>query len=362
MDIVELSASLSERHNRASDLCMAQVALSTPITTTALCCYLMHCVYEAYVDGGTMKKSSAHFPRHIVLEKKDCARGTSRQGVSADRNTVAASWYDSVIVTVVSNADASTVTTVERKVRSKTRTFNAPTRLKVYNAGIQGVDRLDQVRLALGLNSDRDSHCDFIVQLSSDFLSGKWKEAPHERLMFYTNVNSLDAPTSVAEEMSPSSVVWVAGWRDADGGVGSAVVRLPQNSYIRSPIGRGGNACEARLAVAWANGSCPDDETHFGELTEFTLHEFDGHSLDQGVGPKVELGSFAKTPSVRTPGNHIYTKVLYIITNIDTDRRRDLGRKRNLYDDITPEPMSKKTSRAVISPSPRNSVVTLALH
>ncbi|GMF14746.1 unnamed protein product [Phytophthora fragariaefolia] len=37
--------------------------------------------------------------------------------------------------------------------------------------------------------------------------------------MIYTDVNSLDAPASVAEEMSPSSAVWVAGRRDADGGV-----------------------------------------------------------------------------------------------------------------------------------------------
>uniref|UniRef100_H3GQV3 PiggyBac transposable element-derived protein domain-containing protein n=1 Tax=Phytophthora ramorum TaxID=164328 RepID=H3GQV3_PHYRM len=41
---------------------------------------------------GTVRKSSAHFPRHVVIEKKDCTRGTYRQAVSADRNTVAASW------------------------------------------------------------------------------------------------------------------------------------------------------------------------------------------------------------------------------------------------------------------------------
>ncbi|GMF26779.1 unnamed protein product [Phytophthora fragariaefolia] len=205
---------------------------------------------------GTVRKSSAHFPRHVVLEKKDCARGTSRQGVSADRNTVAASRYDSSIVTVISNADASTVTTVERQVRSERRDFNAPTCVKAYNANMQGVDRLVQVRgrfslanghsfkkwlkklgvalvdvarsnayftrkLALGPNNDRDSLRDFIIQLSSEFLSGKWKEAPRERIMFYTDVNSLDAPASVAEDMSPSSAVWVAGRRDADGGVSS---------------------------------------------------------------------------------------------------------------------------------------------
>ncbi|KAG3240825.1 hypothetical protein PI124_g14291 [Phytophthora idaei] len=121
---------------------------------------------------------------------------------------------------------------------------------------MQGVDRLDQVRgrfsladghsfkkwfkklglalvdvarsnayftrkMALGLANDRDSHRDFIVQLSSELLSGKWKEAPSERRMFYTNVESLDASVEVDDEMSPSSAVWVAGRRDVDGVIGS---------------------------------------------------------------------------------------------------------------------------------------------
>ncbi|KAE9087431.1 hypothetical protein PF006_g25808 [Phytophthora fragariae] len=196
---------------------------------------------------GTVRKSSAHFPRHVVIEKKDCTRGTSRQAVSADRNTVAASWYDSAIVTVISNADASTLTTVARQVRADKRTFSAPTCIKEYNTNMQGVDRLDQVRgrfsladghsfkkwykklglalvdiarsnayftrkLALGSTNDRD----FIAQLSSELLSGKWKEAPSERRMFYTDVGSLDAPTEVDESMSPSSAVWIAGRRDDD--------------------------------------------------------------------------------------------------------------------------------------------------
>ncbi|GMF57159.1 unnamed protein product [Phytophthora fragariaefolia] len=95
---------------------------------------------------GTVRKSSARFPRHVVIEKNDCTRGTSRQAVSADRNTVAASWYDSAIVTVISNADASTLTSVTRQVRSDKRTFSPPTCIKEYNINMQGVDRLDQVR------------------------------------------------------------------------------------------------------------------------------------------------------------------------------------------------------------------------
>ncbi|KAG3184090.1 hypothetical protein PC128_g13909 [Phytophthora cactorum] len=201
---------------------------------------------------GTVRKSSAHFSRHVVLEKKDCPRGTSRQSVSADRNTVAASWYDSSIVTVISNADASTLTTVDRQVRSEKQSFSAPTCIREYNANMQGVDRLDQVRgrfsladghyfkklykklglalvdiarpnayftrkLALGLNTDRDAHREVIVQLSSELLSGKWKEAPSERRIFYNDVGPSDVSAEVDEEMSPLSAVWVAGRRNADG-------------------------------------------------------------------------------------------------------------------------------------------------
>jgi hypothetical protein len=200
--------------------------------------------------------SLVHTFRDISCDKKDCTRGSSRQGVSADRNTVAASWYDSSIVTVIFNADASSVTTVERQVRSEKRTFSAPTCVKEYNVNMQGVDRLDQVRgrfsladghsfkkwfkklglalvdvgrsnayltrkLTLGITNDRDSHRDFIVQLSSEFLSGKWKEAPGERLMFFTEASSLGVSATVAEEMSPSSAVWVAGRREVDGRLGS---------------------------------------------------------------------------------------------------------------------------------------------
>ncbi|KAG3060177.1 hypothetical protein PI124_g22977 [Phytophthora idaei] len=121
---------------------------------------------------------------------------------------------------------------------------------------MQGVDRLDQVRgrfsladghsfkkwykklglalvdvarsdayftpkLALGLTTDRDAHRDFIVQLSSELLSGKWKEAPSERRMFYNDVGPSDVSAEVDEEMSPSSAVWVAGRRNADGALGS---------------------------------------------------------------------------------------------------------------------------------------------
>ncbi|KAE8957394.1 hypothetical protein PR003_g32459 [Phytophthora rubi] len=191
---------------------------------------------------GTVRKTSAHFPRHVLLEKKDCSRGASRQGVSTDHSMVAASWYDSAIVTVISNADPSTLTTVTRQVRAERRSYSAPTCIKEYNASMQGVDRLDQIRarfsladghsfkkwhkklalalvdvsrsnayltrrLTVDLSKARDSHRDFIVELCSELISGKWKEAPSERLMFYSDTASSEELPSHA---SPSSTVWIA--------------------------------------------------------------------------------------------------------------------------------------------------------
>lgn len=188
---------------------------------------------------GTVRKTSAHFPRHVLLEKKDCSRGVSRQGVSTDHSMVAASWYDSAIVTVISNADPSTLTTVTRQVRVEQRSFSAPTCIKEYSASMQCVDRMDQIRarfsladghsfkkwhkklalalddvarsnayltrrLVVDLSKARDSHRDFIVELCSELISGKWKEAPSERLMFYSDTASGEELPSHA---SPSNTV-----------------------------------------------------------------------------------------------------------------------------------------------------------
>lgn len=58
--------------------------------------------------SGTVQKPNSHFPRHVLLETKDCTGGTAHQGVSADHTIGAVSSYDSAIVSVISSADAST--------------------------------------------------------------------------------------------------------------------------------------------------------------------------------------------------------------------------------------------------------------
>ncbi|KAG3167539.1 hypothetical protein PC128_g19449 [Phytophthora cactorum] len=200
---------------------------------------------------GTVQKSSAHFPRHVLIEKKECSRGSSRQAVSSAHSIVAASWFDSAIVSVISNADASTLTTVERQMRAQKRTFSAPTCVKQYNTYKQGVDRLDQIRgrfsvadghsfkkrykklglalvdvaranafltrkLAVNLSGACDPHRDFIVELISERFTGKWKEAPSERFMLYSE----DSISEAATAAPPVSAVWTAGASPVDGGAG----------------------------------------------------------------------------------------------------------------------------------------------
>ncbi|GMF40174.1 unnamed protein product [Phytophthora lilii] len=198
---------------------------------------------------GTVRKKSSHFSKHVLLDKKDsdCERGTSRQGVSVDRTMVAASWYDSAIVSVVSTADASTMTTVTRQVRADRQTFSAPTCVKEYNTYMQGVDRLDKIRARFSLadgrsfkkwykklglavvdvaranayltrrlvadsSGVRDAHREFIVDLISELVSGKCKEAINERRMFYFDTGAGEA---ISERLSPSSAVWIARTQNA---------------------------------------------------------------------------------------------------------------------------------------------------
>ncbi|GMF38430.1 unnamed protein product [Phytophthora fragariaefolia] len=112
---------------------------------------------------------------------------------------------------------------------------------------MQGVDRLDQIRARFSLADGhsfkkwdkklglalvdvarsnayltrrlvvdgrgvRDAHREFIVELISELVSGKWKEAISERRMFYSDTGSGD---TISERLSPSSAVWIARTQSA---------------------------------------------------------------------------------------------------------------------------------------------------
>lgn len=69
-----------------------------------------------------------------------------KQGVCLANHIVAASWIDGSILNIVSNADASTSSTVYRRIQATKEAFKAPTCVSEYNSAMQGVDRHDQLR------------------------------------------------------------------------------------------------------------------------------------------------------------------------------------------------------------------------
>ncbi|KAI9997339.1 hypothetical protein PInf_001135 [Phytophthora infestans] len=62
------------------------------------------------------------------------------------------------------------------------------------------------------MDADRDPHRDFMVELISELFSGKWKEAPSERVMLFTE----SAPADTTTPLPPVSAVWMAGSTGVD--------------------------------------------------------------------------------------------------------------------------------------------------
>jgi hypothetical protein len=69
---------------------------------------------------GTVRGNSKHFPRCFILGKENSGvRGFYNQAVSTEHKMVAASWVDANVVNIISNADASTTTHVQRQIKAK---------------------------------------------------------------------------------------------------------------------------------------------------------------------------------------------------------------------------------------------------
>ncbi|GMF52700.1 unnamed protein product [Phytophthora fragariaefolia] len=152
---------------------------------------------------------------------------------------LAASWCGSRIVTMVTNADPPTTTTVNRRVGSSIRAFPTPICVLQYNQHMQDVDHLDQIRarfsladghsyqrwhktLALALVdiarsnayltrrmvidtlTDRDPQRTFLTELESELISGKWKDAPKAGRMVFGSSVAEGTPT-----VTPQSKAYV---------------------------------------------------------------------------------------------------------------------------------------------------------
>ena len=239
---------------------------------------------------GTVKQASKHFPRHVVLAEPDKShkyanksknkrntsggdghnddrdedersgieeaiaaadggarvhgevkRGDFLQAVSADRKMLAASWCDGNIVTMISNADPSAISSVERLVKGKKREVSAPTAIKEYNQNMQGGDRNDQVRARFSVadghsfkkwhkklgfaivdiarvnayltrrlsmndtSNERDAHRQFMVNLIKEMLNGKWQDAPCDDVMLFDEAPDTPSGTRASPGRVPFS-------------------------------------------------------------------------------------------------------------------------------------------------------------
>ena len=191
---------------------------------------------------GTVKSGSKHFPKHVMLNKGDkCERGDYRMGVCVANQVLAASWWDGNAVTIISNADSSGKTTVSRAVRMEKEVVSAPECIKNYNKNMQGVDRLDQIRqrfsiadghtfrkwhkvlamafidiarcnayltrkMACGPTKSRDPHREFMVELTTQFLCGEWKElAPDASILTDDSEDQVFSPEPTSRNISSKS-------------------------------------------------------------------------------------------------------------------------------------------------------------
>ena len=198
---------------------------------------------------GTIKHGSMHFPAHVVLpDPKQRARGDCAWGIDSDRKILAVSWYDGSIVNMVSNADASEMSTVQRTIKGTSTEIPAPVCVKEYNKYMQGVDRLDQLRsrfsvsdghtfkkwhkklamaifdiarfnaymtrkLVVKTNSrDRDPHRTFVMQLTHELLFGLWESVPSDHDMLNRAPCDLnDAPTPTRMHRPPRAPTTPSG-------------------------------------------------------------------------------------------------------------------------------------------------------
>lgn len=103
---------------------------------------------------------------------------------------------------MLSTADASTTTTVERMIGRVRNGFTAPTCIIEYNQFMQGVDRMDQLRSRFSI-ADAHTFKKWHKKLALAYIDIARCNAYIARKMTGVYVNARDCPSHVLERVMP---------------------------------------------------------------------------------------------------------------------------------------------------------------
>ena len=99
----------------------------------------------------TNRKFTPHSIRFSKSDSKKHARGSYRMACSIKDHMSIFGWNDGCGVHMLSTADGTQISSVERQIGSNLQKVNAPIVVRRYNQGMQGVDRHDQLRTLFSL-------------------------------------------------------------------------------------------------------------------------------------------------------------------------------------------------------------------
>jgi hypothetical protein len=98
---------------------------------------------------GTCRTNRIGFPGGITFstrEKSNLYRGSIKGMIEKRKRIAAFGWLDGNPVHFITTADGNAATTVNRRIGREQKAIEAPVGIRNYNAGMQAVDRHDQLR------------------------------------------------------------------------------------------------------------------------------------------------------------------------------------------------------------------------
>jgi hypothetical protein len=105
---------------------------------------------------GTCRANRGGFPAAVQYGRTEAAkvdRGTHKMVLDANYGIACYGWIDGNPVHFLTSADGMTTNEVTRRIGRSEKKGNAPICIKIYNKGMQAVDRHDQLRHTFSLSS-----------------------------------------------------------------------------------------------------------------------------------------------------------------------------------------------------------------